>query len=272
MEGKVKMFDLTGKVAIVTGGSQGIGEGIALGLARAGADVVVAARTAEKLKPVVAKIEALGRRSLSVVTDVTREESVKNLVTEAARVLGGVDILVNNAGAALSSKFRRIPVLDLTPDEFDACIALNLKSVYYTCRAVVPIMRARGGGSIINISSTAARAAEPPRTGFVLYGTAKAGMITLTRGLAMELAPVVRVNCILPGAVNVPNTRNRPPEVQKSIEESTAMGRPGEPEDIAGAVVYFASDASLWTTGSSLEVDGGLKSSRPASSSMLKAV
>ena len=258
-----KLFDLTGKIAIVTGGGQGIGEGIALGLAEAGADVVVAGRTEAKLAAVAARIEALGRRSLGIVTDVTSEASVRHMVGETKRVLGGVDILVNNAGAAVSPKFRRVPVTQLTSDEFDACIALNLKSVFFTCQAAVPAMLERGGGSIINISSTAARSGEPPRMGFSLYSAAKAGMVSLTRGLAPELAPLIRVNCILPGPVNSPTSRNRSPELQKVVEGLIALGRPGEPEDIAGAVVYFASGASKWTTGSAMDIDGGLRSFEP---------
>ena len=253
-------FDLTGKVAIVTGGGQGIGEGIALGLARAGADVVVAARTAASVEAVAEKIRQLGRRSLGVPTDVSNEASVNNMVAEAKRVLGRIDILVNNAGGSVGTGFRRVPVIELAPEEFDACVGLNLKSVYYTCRAAVPVMREHGKGSIINISSSAARAGEPPRKGFGMYSAAKAAVISLTRAMAPELAPNIRINCILPGPTNNARTRLRSPELLKVLQGTIAMQRPGEPEDIAGAVVYFASDASAWTTGSSLDIDGGLRS------------
>lgn len=260
------MFDLTGKLAIVTGGGQGIGEGIALGLAECGANVVVAARTAEKVAAVAAKIKALGRESLGVVTDVTDEASVQNLVNETKRALGGVDILVNNAGGTSGTKFRRVAVMEFTSQEFDECIALNLKSTFYACRAVVPLMLERGAGSIINVGSIAGRLNEPPQIGSAVYGAAKAGIVAFTRCLAMELAPRIRVNCVVPGPVNNPQSRNRSAEAQRALEGGSAMGRAGEPEDIAGAVVYFASAASGWTTGASLDVDGGLRSLRPPSS------
>ena len=253
-------FDLTGKVAIVTGGSQGIGEGIALGLANAGADVAVAARTAQSVAKVTEAIKAMGRRAIGVPTDVSNEEQVNNLIAETVRQLGRVDIVVNNAGASQALSFRRIPVLELRPDEFDANIALNLKSVYYMCRAAVPHMQKQGGGSIINISSSVARDNTPPLAGFGVYAAAKAGVIALTRALAPELGPTIRVNCILPGPVNNSRTRNRSPELLEILQRQIAMKRPGEPEDLAGAVVYFASDASAWTTGASLSIDGGLRS------------
>lgn len=262
-QGKFAMknpFDLTGKVAIVTGGSQGIGEGIVLGLAQAGADVVIAARTGQSVAEVAAAICKTGRRGIGVPTDVTSEAGVGRLVAETVRQLGRVDILVNNAGASQAPSFRRTAVVDLRPDEFDACIALNLKSVYYTCRAAVPVMRQHGGGSIINIASAAARENEPPRAGFGMYSAAKAGVIALTRTMAPELAPLIRINCILPGPVNNPRTRMRSPELLEILQRSIALGRPGEPEDVAGAVVYFASDASAWTTGAALDIDGGLRS------------
>jgi len=260
------MFQLSGKVAIVTGGGQGIGEAIALGLARAGADVALAARSADKIAAVADQVRALGRRAAAIVTDVTDAASIRNLVETTRRELGGVDILVNNAGAMYTPEFRRLPFMELSADEFDANIALNLKSVFLVSQAAVPAMLERGGGAIVNISSTAARSGEPPQFGTSVYSAAKAGVVAFTRCMAMELGPAIRVNCILPGPTNNPATRNRPAHVLKVIQDATALGRAGEPEDIAGAVVYFASDASGWTTGASLDIDGGLRSLRPPSS------
>ena len=268
------MQQLRDKVAIVTGASRGIGAAIAYRFAAEGARVVITARTLEpdgklpgSLGETAERIRALGAEVHCVQADLSEPASRARIVPEAVERFGGVDILVNNAGAMYTPEFRRLPFMELSADEFDANIALNLKSVFLVSQAAVPAMLERGGGAIVNISSTAARSGEPPQFGTAVYSAAKAGVVAFTRCMAMELGPAIRVNCILPGPTNNPATRNRPAHVLKVIQDATALGRAGEPEDIAGAVVYFASDASKWTTGASLDVDGGLRSLRPPSSS-----
>lgn len=259
-------FDLTGQVAIVTGASEGIGQGIALGLAKAGADIVLAARTRDKLEAAAADIRALGRRALVVPTDVTRGAEAQRLVDAARAEFGHIDILVNNAGGASASNFRRGPLLTLDEQDFEGCYALNVKSIFLCCKAVVPVMLEQSKGSVINVSSIAGGGQEPANVGFALYASSKAAAITLTRYMAVEWSPAVRVNCILPGWVNTARTGpRRTAEQTEALQSQVAMGRIGVPQDIAGAAVYLASNASAWCTGSVLEVSGGIRARRPSS-------
>lgn len=244
-------FRLDGKVAIVTGASHGIGEGIALALAQAGADVVCAARTRETLETVATQIRALGRRALVVPCDVMQSEQLENLVHSARKELGRIDIAVNNAGGGLYK-----PALHTSESEFEAMLRFNLVSAFSLTRLVVPHMLEVGGGNILNISSVLGHLCE---RGFVTYSTAKAGLSHLTRVLAFEFAPKVRVNAIAAGSVDTPalapfliDTKMR----DKMIE-ATPMKRIGTTEDIALAALYLTSAASSWVTGKVFEIDGG---------------
>mgnify|MGYP001443081861 CR=1 FL=1 len=244
-------FRLDGKVAVVTGGGKGIGRGIALCLAQAGADVVVASRTNSDVQSVADEIRALGRRSVGVSVDVTDSLQIEGLV-ESAKELGAIDIWVNNAGGLPDATPR---YLTRTPeDRWDAQMDLNLKAVFTGCVAAAGSM---DSGAIINIASTSARGANFKNGP---YGASKAAVVSLTQSFSLELAPKIRVNAIGPGPIPTDNfneSTNFPDD--KPLEEiiGVPLGRLGTPEDIGNAVVYMASPAASWVTGQCLYVCGG---------------
>ena len=247
-------LSLEGRVAIVTGGGTGIGRGIALEFARAGADVVVASRRLSVLEKVTEEVTALGRRSLAVQTDISRKTDVDNLVRRVMDEFGSIDILVNDAVI-----FTRTPVIEMSEDEWDKTMDVNLKGYYLCSQAVGRGMVERRKGSIINIASTAGFRVGP--TNSSIYSIAKAGVIMLSRGLARELGSYnVRVNAIAPGPVRVERGESlwNNPERLKQEEARMPLGRMGEPSNIGSVAVFLASDASSYMTGSTVVVDGGL--------------
>jgi NAD(P)-dependent dehydrogenase (short-subunit alcohol dehydrogenase family) len=249
-------FQLDGQIAIVTGGGKGIGRGIALCLAEAGADVVVAARTESDLLSVVAEIQARGQRGLGVVTDVTDAGQVTNLAKRCQEEIGTPTIWVNNAGGLPDATPR---YLTKTPeDRWDAQIDLNLKAVYLGATAAARIMEP--GACIVNISS---RSAFGPQKKNAPYAASKAATNSLTQSLAAELAPSIRVNAIAPGPVSTQNFHESTGMTAEQVAANTGamgvpMGRIGTPEDIGAAVVFMASPAASWITGQCLYVDGGI--------------
>ena len=248
-------FDLSGRVAVVTGAGKGIGRGIALCLARAGADVAVAARTASDIESLAQEIRALGRRSLAIVTDVTDAEQVERLAAQTIAALGPFNIWVSNAGGLPDATPR---YLTRTPeDRWDAQLDLNLKSVW-TSAVVAARHMSETGGTIINISS---RAAHGPSLKNGPYAASKAAVNSLTSTLAWELAPRIRVNAVAPGPIPTENfnASTKFPE-GKPLEKllNIPLGRLGTPDDIGNAVVFMASDAASWITGQCLYVTGGL--------------
>ncbi len=255
-------FSLEGRVAIVTGGGTGIGHGIVLGLAQAGADIVVAGRRLEPLEQTCEEVRRLGRRALAVQADVTRTDDTRTIAARTLDTFDRIDILVNNAGASFSNTFHRGPLLDLTEQDIDGCLALNVKGVVLCAQAVVPHMLQRGKGAIVNIASIGGREIAPPSVGFGMYGPAKAAVVMLTREMAAEWGPQVRVNAIAPGMVATPRVAALGTDTDPNVMATVSMQRMGRPEDIAGAVVYLASDAASWTTGAVIDVNGGLKSPR----------
>ncbi|HEX3687449.1 MAG TPA: 3-oxoacyl-[acyl-carrier-protein] reductase [Gaiellaceae bacterium] len=234
---------LQGKVALVTGGSRGIGRAIVLELASAGAEVVVGYRSGAEEADAVAK-EAGGR---AVQADVANPEDAKRLVEEA----GDLDILVNNAGLTRDGLLARMP-----DEDWRDVIETNLSSVFYTCRAVTRRMMKKRAGSIVNVSSIVGVHGNWGQTN---YGASKAGIIGFTKSLARELGSRgVRANVVAPGYVNTRLTDVLPEEAQQAMLANTPLGRLGEPEDVAGAVRFLCSDEAAFITGEVLLVDGGL--------------
>ncbi len=243
-------FRISDKVALVTGAGRGIGRGIAQAFAEAGADVVCAARTLEQIEEAAEQIRGLGRRALAVPCDVNVPSQLENVVSQTLKEFGRVDVLVNNAGGSPPT-----PVLQLSDKAFEEAFHFNVTSALNLSRQVLAHMVEGEGGSIINISSAMGYMVEP---GFVAYGTAKAALAHMTRLMACEFAPKVRVNAIAVGATLTDALSSFVKgDLRKQMEELTPMGRLGEVEDIAAMALYLASPASSWVTGKIFEVDGG---------------
>lgn len=249
------MPELTGKVALVTGGSRGIGRALCIALARAGAAVAVnyhANRTAAE--SVVTQITGEGGRAIAVPGDVSRAADVDAMVQTVADQLGAVSILVNNAGITDAHK----PWQQIDEAEWDRVLAVNLKSCFLTLRAVYPSMRDAGWGRIVNVSSVTVHLGQ---ANILHYVSAKAGMIGFTRTLAREVGPDgITVNAITPGAIQTESELEMFPEqaqLATRMNQLQSIKRRGRPDDIAGAVVFLASDASAFITGQTINIDGG---------------
>ncbi len=250
------MFDLSQKVALVTGGNRGIGKGIALGLARAGAKVAIAARDQAQTTATVAEIEELGGTALGVTCDVAERSSVAAAIEEVVARFGGLDIVVNNAGTNAWIPHPQ----DLPPDDWDRVLRTNLTGVYNVCTLAQPEMVKRGGGKIINISSMMAIFGGKTVTA---YAASKGGVDQYTKSLAVAWAPDnIQVNAIQPGWIATDMTRGSRsnPAKFENIIDRTPAGRYGEPQDLAGPAVFLASAASDFVTGVLLPVDGGYAS------------
>ena len=248
-----KLFDLTGKVALITGGSRGLGREIALAFADQGADVVIASRKQDACDATAREVEARGRRALAHACHVGKWSELDGLADAAYDHFGKVDILVNNAG--LSPLY---PSLDQVSEElFDKVIGINLKGPFRLAALIGKRMMDGEGGVIINVSSTAAVTPSPQSEP---YGAAKAGLNALTRSLAYAFGPKVRVNCIMPGPFLTDISKAWDLEsFNAAAEERIPLGRGGQPHEIVGAALYFASGASSFTTGAVLPVDGGVQ-------------
>jgi len=247
-------FSLSGQVALVTGAKRGLGRELALTFARAGADVALCTRDVEggALEAVADEVKKLGRCSLAVRADTSRATDVDNLVAKVMQEFGRIDILVNNAAVLIKGM-----VLDMPLADWDRHFDVNVKGYYLVSRAVAAKMLERKKGSIINISSDLAFKAIPAHAA---YCTSKAAIIMLTRALALELGPHgIRVNTVAPGMfrteLSKPNWSS--PEFMKHMESVTPLGRIGEPEEMTGAVLYLASSASSYVSGSTILVNGG---------------
>jgi len=252
-------FSLKGKTAIVTGGSRGIGKAIALGFAKAGAKVAVTSRKINDLEANAAEIRAFGGEAFPVQAHLGKMEEINRMVSTVMDKFGRIDILVNNASGSPAMG----TVLDADERLWDTIMNLNLKGLYFTSQAVANVMKKQGGGKIINIASIDGLVPEP---GVSVYSISKAGVRMITRTFAVELAPFnIQVNTIAPGAISTKLLDSHwfhlPPEEAKKqkelISKATPMGRIGEPDEIAGAAIYLASDASSYTTGAEIVIDGG---------------
>lgn len=247
------LFDLTGRVAIVTGGNGGIGLGMATGLAEAGAAIVIAARDQKKSAEAAEKLQKLGARVATVEVDVKDQNSVKRMVQATFDRFQRVDILVANAGINI-----RKPPQDVSAEEWQAVLDVNLNGPFFCAQAVYPAMKAQGGGKIITIGSMTSIFGVPFAPA---YSATKGGVVQLTRSLATAWAKDnIQVNCVLPGWIDTDLTRQARKQVQglhERVEARTPAGRWGEPKDFAGVAVFLASHASDFITGAAIPIDGG---------------
>ncbi len=244
-------FRMDGKIALVTGGSRGLGREMVLAFAHAGADVVIASRKEEACVALAKQVEnETGRRALAVGCHVGQWEQCDRLAERALAHFGRVDVLVNNAGS--SPRYRS--VVEISEELYDKMMSVNLKGAFRLAAVLGTAMFEGDGGSIINVSSIAADRPTPVE---IPYGAAKAGLHNLTKSLARTFAPKVRVNAIMPGAFMTDISKAWPAEMIAGLEKTIPLNRGGAPEEIVGAALFLASDASSYTTGSILKVDGG---------------
>lgn len=247
------LFDLSNKIAIITGGNGGIGLGMARGLAKAGASIVIAARNKEKSETAVTELTGIGAKATFIPVDVEKENSCRALVASTVGQFGKVDILVNNAGIALP----KMPE-DYTVEEWSKVLQANLTSAFMCAQAVYPEMKKLGGGKIINVASGMAHFAAPLT---VAYSASKAGMLQMGRSLATAWGKDnIQVNAVLPGWTDTDMTRGRRHSVagfNERVIARTPLGRWGEPNDFSGIAVFLASRASDFVTGAAFTVDGG---------------
>lgn len=266
------MFELTGRVAIVTGGGRGIGRGIALCLSKAGAKVAVNDRDKGPADEVAAEIRAAGGEAIVIQADVSKRDQVEGLMKEALDVFGAIDILVNNAGVGVEN--LGTPLLqNLTEDDWDRCYETNIRAHFLTCKAVLPQMVERKSGRIINISSVSGKTGD---VAICQYSTTKAGVINFTQGLAREVAPhQITVNAICPGVLwtsmfqqtceivseSHPLMQGTPPRqvFETAVQSMIPMRTEQTPEDIGWTVVFLASEEANQITGQAINVDGGLE-------------
>jgi len=247
-------FSLEGKVALVTGGSRGIGQATALAFAEAGADVVVTSRKLPDLELVAEEIRGLGRKSVAVATHIGRMDQIQNLVDTAVAEFGRIDVLVNNAGTSVVW----MPALELEERAWDSIMNLNLKGLFFLSQAVARVMKEHGGGSIINISSVDGL---KPEVNNSAYNISKAGVVMATRTMAREWAQYnIRVNCIAPGFIHTRLMDSRwevDPENRAVIDSKILLEGVAQPDVLVGAMLYLASEASAYQTGQTIAVDGG---------------
>ncbi|MDX3974710.1 SDR family NAD(P)-dependent oxidoreductase [Shinella sp.] len=249
-----ELFRLDGRVALVTGGSRGIGLACAEALGEAGARIAISARSRDEGEKAVRHLAGKGIEALYLPADISSESAAQAVVKQAAAELGGLDILVNNAGIA-----RHGDSLDVKPETWDEVINTNLTGLFWCCRAAIETMVAAGRGSIVNIGSISGYISNLPQNQ-VAYNASKAGVHMLTKSLAGEFAKNnIRINAVAPGYIETAMTQGGldDPEWSKIWLGMTPMGRTGKPSDVAAAVLYLASDAASYVTGSVLTIDGG---------------
>jgi NAD(P)-dependent dehydrogenase (short-subunit alcohol dehydrogenase family) len=246
-------FDLTGKVAIVTGASRGLGQTFARALARAGADLVITSRTPDSLKPFHQEVESLGRRVVSLELDVRNENSIRTMVSDAARAYPRLDILVNNAGCNVRKR-----AADVTWDDWNLILDTNLRGAFFVAQSVAKQMIPHGRGRIINIGSLTSVMGY---AGLAPYGASRGGIRQLTMSLADDWGPYgITVNCLAPGWFKTDQNKvmYEDPEWVSYLVDRIPVRRPGRPGDLEGPIVFLASDASEYVTGQTLLVDGGI--------------
>ena len=250
--GVLDAFSLADRTALVTGGARGIGRRLALALADAGASVAIIDLNADGARATAEEVRNHGQRALSFGTDVRDIDGVEGIVAQIVEEWGTLDIALNNAGIGHPTPAENIP-----EDEWDTMLDVNLKAVFFCCRAEARVMLPRERGSIINTASMSGTIVNRPQQ-HAHYNASKAGVVQLSKSCAAEWAPRgVRVNCLSPGHLHTPMTRKLFSRIGPELESNTPMGRIGTPDDLVGAVIFLASDASRYVTGLDLIVDGG---------------
>jgi NAD(P)-dependent dehydrogenase (short-subunit alcohol dehydrogenase family) len=241
-------FDFTDKVALVTGGSRGLGYQMVRAFAERGADVIVASRKLDNCETVAEEVRQLGRRALAAQVHAAKWDSIDHLIEVSYAEFGRIDILINNAGMS-----PPMPSHEVTEELFDSVVGLNFKGPFRLASQVAQRMLATGGGTIVNVTSSGSLM---PLPGVVPYGSAKAALNAMSRSLAAEYGPTVRVNTLSPGPFLTDISKAWPEEARESADN--ALGRPGRPEEIVSAALFLASPASSFTSGAIVRVDGGL--------------
>lgn len=254
---KTVTYDFTGRVAVVTGASRGIGAAIALSFAEAGADLVIHGRDVEALQETIDAITKLGRRAVAVTGNVREPETAQAIAEAAETTFGRVDVLINNAGGNFAKRLEA-----MSANAWNATIETNLSGPFHCAAALHPLFVKSGGGAIVNMGSASGEYAHPMRGA---YAAAKAGLSSITKTMAWEWASDnIRVNCVAPGAIRTERSRFASDETGAQITKYIPLGRLGATEDIANACLFFASDASAYITGETLTVKGGPLTSSPA--------
>ena len=250
---------LEGRVAVITGGTSGIGRTTAVLFGREGARVVIVGRRREEGEKTVALVRGKGGEALFLRTDVSRSQEVREMVRRAVDAYGKIDVLFNNAG--INPESARRPLAECSEEDWDRIMDINVKGVFLVSKAVIPEMMKQGGGVIINTSSVLGQVAAKNRA---IYSTSKSAIVGLTRGMALDYAPYnIRVNCVLPGLVETSmgqgmiQSAKQDPKQWENLMRQYPIGRVGKPEDVARVVLFLASDESAWMTGSHITVDGG---------------
>lgn len=242
---------LTDRVAIVTGAGQGIGEAVAMRLAGAGAHIAVVDLNLEQAEKTAGQVRGLGRKSLAVCCDVSKSADVTAMRDTVLREFGRIDILVNNAGIT----GKNVPMIEMDETEWDRVMAIDVKSIYLCCRAVLPHMIERGSGKIVNVASVAGKEGNP---GLVAYSTAKAAVIGLTKALAKEMVTKgVYVNAVAPAVIETPILKSLTEQQVNYMTSRIPMGRVGKPEEVAAVIHFLASDDSSFVTAQCYDVSGG---------------
>ena len=256
-------FSLEGRTTIITGGSGGIGLACALAFAQAGSNVMIASLPAESIPPVVQEVEALGVEAAGQAVDVTKEDQVKQMVAATLERFGRIDALLNVAGGSYSRNpempaFQRGTLLELSPEDFMGVYDVNAKTAFLCSKAVVPHMKERGKGAIVNIGSISGRSTKHERPNMAAYGTSKAAVMNLTFHMANQWGPEVRVNAVAPGIIDTPGRGARASRAwSRKAWRPSRGGRHGKADEVAGAVLFLASDAASFVNGSVLDVNGG---------------
>ncbi|MGZ8486386.1 MAG: SDR family NAD(P)-dependent oxidoreductase [Candidatus Binatia bacterium] len=256
-------FSLTGRTAVITGGSGGIGRACALAFAKAGAKIVIASLPPESIPPVIQEVEALGVKGLGLAVDVSDELQVKSLVEQTLAQFGRIDVLVNVAGGSYSRNpdmpaFKRAPLLELAPEDFMTAYAVNTKTAFLCAKAVAPAMKTAGKGSIVNIGSISGRGTKKERADMAAYGTAKAAVMNLSIHMAQHWGPEIRVNAIAPGIIDTPRPAGsaRQDDWAQALKK-IALGRAGSADEVASVALFLASDAASFVSGAIIDVNGG---------------